>query len=215
MPPPSLSEALVTIAECATSRVVPGPSVEIPAPLPALWLPSTRPEPSTLRVVEWPVAPSWSQPSSGRQVATTPPARKQVTRTRRRPRLPFRRQTPDSVRPGSWVSVHVAQPDLRRRVATETRQRGRRGRTRDGEAGARPRWSRSRGRRPAMPISCPPRGAASSSPGTSAPAEGRCGSRRPGCAVASTDLPLATAATASRMSRSRRASRTRSRPTAW
>ena len=50
MPPPSLSAALFTIAECATSTVAPEPSEEIPPPLPALRLPSTS-DPSTRSVV--------------------------------------------------------------------------------------------------------------------------------------------------------------------
>ena len=50
MPPPSLSAALFTIAECATSTEAPEPSEKMPPPLPALRLPSTS-DASTLSVV--------------------------------------------------------------------------------------------------------------------------------------------------------------------
>src|SRR4029078_9627560 len=104
MPPPSLSEALLTMAECATSTVAPAPSDAIPPPLAAFRLPSIS-ELSTRSVGAWVGSVSGSQPDAGRQVATRPPARKPLTRTRRRPRPPLVTHAPDSVRPGSWVRV--------------------------------------------------------------------------------------------------------------
>ncbi len=120
MPPPSASEMLFTIAECAMNRDAPVPSLAIPPPFRALRLPSI----SALRTVSdvdaWPTARS--QPEAGRQVATTPPARKPVTRARRTVRAPFATQTPDSVTPGSCVSVTSLSETSGRPSAIEMRQ---------------------------------------------------------------------------------------------
>ncbi len=180
MPPPSLSEALFTIAECATSSGGAGAFGRDPGTLArAVVAVDERAEHAQGgRVARGPIVVAAELGQAGRDDAAGAEA---GDADAAQAEVSF----PDAGARQRQARIlrerHVAQPD--RRASRPRPKRGRRtpGRSRRRRSRARPRSSRCRWCRRRCRSPWRPKGAASCAPGTSAPPEGRCAWRRSGC----------------------------------